>query len=319
MDNVDNLKVHFQVSPFLNLYYSLEVATGTVIEEYNEEYAKRMNEVFPERILKEFKELHDRQRFSWNIKSCLYKRTSDNKINDAMLSLASRFKCLLDDAFFHYKAYWNKVGPSLTKARELLEENRNECQKLLAMVSDMLHMPWRIGELNVQLVDPFTGEPIGEDTVCFGVGPIAAISPEYLTAISYFFILHEATHILVWDGIRKVAEKHTTEEHAEYIDEAVMNLVSYSILGREERFRERFQKAMEIADKLKFPPTSYIGEPKTPEGEIYKARHEKRNHYIEYYRRLFQEHWEELLASGMAFPYVVTNLLKGNAEKIKSK
>jgi len=45
---------------------------------------------------------------------------------------------------------------------------------------------------------------------------------------------------------------------------------------------------MEEAAKLKFSPTSYIEKPSTPEGEICKARNEKRNRYIMYNRKLFQ-------------------------------
>lgn len=315
----DNPEVYFRVSPSLNLYYSLEVATGTIIEEYNEEYAEQMKKVFPEQILKKFKNLHDTQRFSWKIKSCLFDEISENRLENSMLLLANEFNDLLNDAFSHYQMYWKKVGPNLIKAREVLEENKKECERLLATVSNLLNIPWRIGELLIQLVDPFTGEPMGKNTLCLGIGSIASIPSTDLTAISYFFILHEATHILIWDSIRTMAEKYTTEEHAEYIDEAVMNLISNSILKREEKFRDKFWIAMQVAKKLKFPPPSYLEKPKTIEGEIYKARHEKRNRYITYYRKLFQNDWERLLAKDEMFSNIIENLLEKHAEKIENR
>ena len=81
-------KTYFHVSPFLNLYYSLEVSTGTIVEVYNEEYAEQMKRFFPEQVMKTFKELHERQRFSWRIKSCLFDRISENNLKDSMLLLA---------------------------------------------------------------------------------------------------------------------------------------------------------------------------------------------------------------------------------------
>ncbi len=116
-----------------------------------------------------------------------------------------------------------------------------------------------------------------------------------------------------------IAEKYTTGEHAEYIDEAIMNLISNSILKREEKFRGKFWKAMELARKLKFPPPSYPEKPKTPEGEIYQTRHEKRNRYLAYYGKLFQNEWEELLAKDEKFSNIIQNLLERNADKIEGR
>lgn len=314
---IDAPEIYFRVSPFLNLYYSLEVATGTIREGYyDEEYAEKMSKVFPEKILKRFKRLHDDQMFSWEIKSCLFDKISDKKLKDSMLLLGNQFNDLLNDAHSYYQTYWKKVGPGLMKARKVLEENKKELERLLAMISDLLRLAWRIKELHIQLVDPFTGEPIGDNAICFGVDSIVSIPSTSLTALSYFFILHEAQHMLVWDSVRKVAEKYTTEEHAEYIDEAVMNLISNSVLKLEEKYAQKFYKAMEVAKKLKFPPTSYIKKPKTLEGEIYKVRHEKRNRYIRYYRNLFQDDWEELLAKGEIFSRIIGNLIERNVGKL---
>ena len=46
----DTPEIYFHVSSSLNLYYSLEVATGSIKEGYNEEYAELMKNVFPEDI-----------------------------------------------------------------------------------------------------------------------------------------------------------------------------------------------------------------------------------------------------------------------------
>ena len=51
----DSPEIAFHVSPFINLYYSLEVSTGTVMEVYVEEYAKQMKKVFPKNVLEKIK------------------------------------------------------------------------------------------------------------------------------------------------------------------------------------------------------------------------------------------------------------------------
>lgn len=313
----DTPEIYFHVSPYLNLYYSLEVATGTIREVYDEEYAEKMSKVFPERTLKRFKLLHDEQRFSWKIKSCLFDKISKNKLKGSMLLLADQLNDLLNEAYSDYQIYWKKVGPDLIRAGEWLEENKKELKKLLAIGSDLLQMSWRISELHIQIVDPFTGEPTGENTMSLGLGPAVSMPSIYLVPGSYFLILHEAQHILVGDSVRRVAEKYVTEEHAEYIDEAFMNMISSSILKRDEKFRDKFLKAMEVAKKLNFPPTSYLEKPKTPEGEIHKAFHEKRNRYIKYYRKLLQDDWEELLEKGEIFSKITENLLKRKLKKTK--
>jgi len=307
-------RTHFHVSPSLNLYYSLEVSTGTVMEVYNEEYAKQMKEVFPERILETFKELHDRQRFSWRAKSSLFDGISEKRLEESMLLLANEFNDFLNEAFSHYQTHWKKISSNLMSAREALEEHKGELEALLATISDLLRIPWEIKELYVQLVDPFTGEPVGKNVIALGIGSITSLPSTDLATVGYFFILHEATHILVWDTIRKIAAGYATEEHAEYIDEAVMNLITGTVMKRS-GFWERFLKAMEEAAKLKFPPTSRIEKPTTPEGEICKARHEKRNRYIMYYQKLFQADWEELIRK-KPFSKIIENLLEANMAKI---
>lgn len=309
-------ETYFHVSPFLNLYYSLEVSTGTIMAEYNEEYAKSMGKVFPKRILDKFTQLHNEQMFSWKIKSCLLEEISESKLKASMRLLASQFNDLLNEAFTYYQAYWKRTEPSLMKAREALDKSKNEFETLLATTSNLLRIPWRVDKLYIQLVDPFTGEPMGKNVVSLGIGSIASMSSTDLTAVAFFFILHEATHILVWDTVRRIAEKYTTEEHAEYVDEAVMNLISDSVLKREEHFHKRFLEAMKAAEKMKFPPPSHIEQPKTPSGEICKARHEKRNKYISYYRKMFQNDWEELLARNEPFSNIIDDLVERNIEGI---
>ena len=310
-------RTHFHVSPFLNLYYSLEVSTGTVMEVYNEEYAEQMKEVFPKHILERFKELHDSQKFSWRVKSCLFERVSEKRLRESMLLLANESDDLLNEAFSYYQPYWEKISPSLISAKEVLEESKSQLEQLLAMTSDLMQIPWRTKELHIQLVDPFTGEPVGENVISLGVGSMASLPSADLATISFFFISHEASHVLVWDTVRKIAEEHTTEEHTEYIDEAVMNLIRESLVKRNPGLQKRFRKAMKTALKLKFPPPSYTGTPSTPEGKVWKARHERRNRHIGYYRKLFQHDWEELLSRRKPFFKVIEILLERNKERIE--
>jgi len=108
--------MHFRVSPFLNLYYGLEVTTGTVAESYNEDYGERMSKLFPEQILREFEELHDAQKLSWRVKQCLFEGISESRLNESMSLLSDRFTDLLNDAFSYYREYWEEHGPSLVKA-----------------------------------------------------------------------------------------------------------------------------------------------------------------------------------------------------------
>lgn len=310
-------QIVFHVSPSLNLYYSLEVATGTIIEAYDEEYALKMKKIFPYNILKRFKELHEPQRYSFRVKTSLFNGISVERLKNSMLTLSSEFYELLKKAYPHYEKHWNEIGSALLKAKNILEKQKAEYGTLISSVSNLLKIPWEIEELRVQLVDPFTGEPIGRNIISLGIGSIASLPASDLATVSSFFILHEATHILVGDIIRKTSKKYTTEEHSEYIDEAVMNLISSSVLNREIQFKERFGKSMDKASEMNFPPTSHLRKTESYESKLHRARHAKRNHYIKYYKTLLQDDWDEMLTTNYLFPSLMKKLLENNIADIR--
>ena len=55
-------------------------------------------------------------------------------------------------------------------------------------------------------------------------------------------------------AIKPSRVSNTRREQAEYVDEAVMNLIMNSVLKKEEALGERFQKAIQEAGRLGFPP-----------------------------------------------------------------
>jgi len=130
--------IRFHVSPSLNLYYSLEVATGSVKEAYNEEYAKLMKEVFPESVLKRFVELTDSQRFPWKLKSCLFDGISQSRLEKSLLLHARDYYHMLREAFSSYQEYWEEVRSRLRKAEAELGKVREDYEALIVMASDTL-------------------------------------------------------------------------------------------------------------------------------------------------------------------------------------
>jgi hypothetical protein len=303
------LRIRFSVSPFMNLYYSLEVATGSIKEAYNEEFAKRMKEIFPEDILERFARLSNNQRFSWLLKSCLSREISRSKLEKSLLSLAREYHQLLTEAFSSYQGYWKQTQSSLLRVKGELEKVRESCQSLITTVSEVLNLPLKTEKLDVYILDAPAGEPIDHKAIAYGAS---------LQVPFFALILHETTHILVGEKIRLASRKYTSDEHAEYVDEAIMNLITKSVLSRLEpaQMKELVQTEKSIRRIVTgFPPHS--DDPKTEKGREALQRHDKRNSYIKYYIQTFETDWSELVKQKKDFHQLVTALLQGNANRIK--
>lgn len=301
--------IRFHISPFLNLYYSLEVATGSVKEAYNEEYAKRMKEIFPENILKSFARLSERQSFSWMLKSCLFDEISQSKLEEALSSLARDYYQVLGEAFSSYQEYWEKAHSNLRRAKAELEEVKEDYQALIVMASDMANIPLKMKKLDIYILDAPTGESINDNAIGYGVS---------LQVPFFLLILHETMHILVGQTIRVLSRKYTNDEHAEYIDEAIVNLITNSVFSRlEQTLMKKFVQTEKSIKKLVPPLPLYSEKPETVEGQEALQRHDKRNRYIKYYRQIFENDWTELMKQKKDFDKLIITLLERNMDKIK--
>lgn len=302
------LTIRFSVSPFMNLYYSLEVATGSIKEAYNEEFAKRMKEIFPEDILERFARLSNSQRFSWLLKSCLSKEISRSKLEKSLLSLAREYHQLLTEAFSSYQGYWKQTQSSLLRVKGELEKVRESCQSLITTASEVLNLPLKTKKLDVYILDAPAGEPIDRKAIAYGAS---------LQVPFFALILHEATHTLIGEKIRIESRKYTNDEHAEYIDEAIANLITNSVFSclKPALMDELVQTEKAIRGiATSFP---HGEEPETEEGRKALQRHDKRNRYIKYYIQTFETDWSTLVKQKKDFHQLVIRLLKGNADKIK--
>ncbi len=301
--------MRFRVSPFMNLYYSLEVATGSVKEAYNEEYAKRMKEIFSEEILESFARLSNRQRFSWLLKSCMSEEISQSKLEKSLLSLASEYHRLLTEAFSRYQVYWKQIQSDLLRVKSELEKVRESCQSLIITASEVLNLPLKSKKLDVYILDAPAGEPINHKAIAYGAS---------LQVPFFALILHEAIHTLVDEKIRIASKKYTNDEHAEYIDEAIMNLIAKSTLSHLDptQMKELLQTEKSIRRIITgFPP--HDQGPQTEKQREALHRHDKRDRYIKQYIQTFETEWSTLVKQKKNFHQLIIALLQGNADKIK--
>ncbi len=309
MAALQSLAIKFRVSPFMNLYYSLEVATGSVKEAYDEGYAEQMKEIFPENILERFELLSDRQRFSWLLKSCLSEEISKIRLEQSLSSLAREYNQLLTEAFSSYQEYWKQVQSSLLRIKRKLEKVRETCQSLIIMASNVVNLPLKTKKLDVYILDAPAGEPINHKAMAYGAS---------LQVPFFALILHEATHSLIGEKIRVVSRKYTNNEHAEYIDEAIVNLVTKSVLScLKPALMEGLVQTEKAIRRIATSFHPHGEEPKTDKGREASQRHDKRNRYIKYYIQTFETDWSTLVKQKRDFHQLVIALLEGNADKIK--
>ena len=309
MSDFQGLMISFHISRFLNLYYSLEVATGSVKEHYNEEYAKRMKEIFTENILNGFAQLSESQRFSWMLKSCLFDELSQSKLEETLSLLARNYYHVLSEAFSSYQEYWEKAHSNQERVKAELENVKEDCQLLIMMASDMANIPLKTKKLDVYILDAPTGEPINDNAIGYGAS---------LPVPFFLLILHEAIHILIGQRIRTLCRKYTGDEQAEYIDEAIVNLITKSVLSRcEQPLLDKFVRTENSVKKL-VPPLPLCGDkPETVEGREALQRHDKRNQFIKYYIQTFENDWIELMKQKKDFDKLIITLLERNMDKIK--
>lgn len=309
MPTPHDLTIGFRVSPFMNLYYSLEVATGSVKEAYNEEYAKRMKEIFPEDILERFARLSNCQRFSWLLKSCLSKEISQSKLEKNLLSLAREYHQLLSEAFSSYQKYWTHIRSSLLRVKGELEKVRESCQSLINLASQIANLPLKTRKLDVYILDAPAGEPINHKAIAYGAS---------LQVPFFVLILHETIHTLIGEKIRLTSRRYTNDEHAEYIDEAIMNLITKSVLSCLDP--AQMKKLVQTEKSIRRTVTGFPShgkEPKSEKGREALQRHGKRNRYIKYYIQMFETDWSKLAKQKKDFHQLVIALLQRNADKIK--
>jgi len=177
------------------------------------------------------------------------------------------------------------------------------------MASDMLGIPLRMKELDVYLLDAPSGEPIGDRAIGFGMR---------LPVPSFLLVLHEAIHVLVGQTIRLLSGRYTDDEHAEYIDEAIVNLITSSVLSRlKPSLKEKFDQTEKTIKRLVSPLPPYSERPETVEGREALQRHNTRNRYIEYYREAFKDDWTKLTKQKRDFNRVIAALLERNSNRIK--
>jgi len=297
---VDAPRICFKVSPWLNLYYSLEVGAGSYVYILSQEYAEIMKTVFPQDLRKRFVEIHEPQRFSWRIKSSLFNGISKIKMEESLTNLAKEHYFILKEAYRYYESYWKGVSPILEEVAGHLETVRLDLEALLEEASAVTLIPWKVEELDIFILDAPTGEPVGNQAIGYGTR----------IGVPFFhLILHEATHMLVEHKVCDIAQKYTNEWHASYIDEAVNNLLSNTIFSSFEP--TRIEKMKEVDNEIrKLVPSISM--------EKFIEQHEKRQKYLTYYRKLLQEDWQTLVKERKNLEQMVSILLEKHKAEIKS-
>jgi hypothetical protein len=176
------------------------------------------------------------------------------------------------------------------------------------MASDVIHLPLKTKKLDVYVLDAPAGEPINHNAIAYGVS---------LQVPFFALIVHETTHTLIGEKIRIESRKYTNDEHAEYIDEAIVNLITNSVLSCLRL--APMDELVQTEKAIRRIATSFRHgeEPKTHKGQEASQRHDKRNRYMKYYIQTFETDWSTLVKQKKNFHQLIIALLKGNADKIK--
>jgi len=216
----------------------------------------------------------------------------------------------LSEAFSSYQKYWTHIQSSLLRVKGELEKVRESCQSLITLASQMVNLPLKTKKLDVYILDAPAGEPINHKAIAYGPS---------LQVPFFILILHETTHVLVGEKIRVASRKYTNDEHAEYIDEAIMNLITKSVLScLNPASREELVQTEKSIRRI---ATGFLPhgeeELKTEKGREALHRHDKRNRYIKYYVQTFETDWSTLMKQNKDFHQLAIALLQRNADKIK--
>jgi hypothetical protein len=224
-------KIRFIISFGLNLFFHLEVISGSVPQRFSKKYALKYPEFFE--LAKKFRWEFDPQVISWNFKNEIEK---SNAFGKGGLKFGKKIKQIYKKAAKLYKPYWEKeIKGKLIRFKEELEKKRRQIEAIVEKIENFTGIRFK-PTIKIYLV-----EALSEEYKCGGEvlddGIVIGIIKDW--DFTKVVITHELVHLNVRERIiQKIPFAY--EKDADKINEALTDLITSFILGESIIRKETF-------------------------------------------------------------------------------
>jgi len=215
-------KVRFIISFNLNLFFHLEVISGSVRQRFNKKYALK----YPEfsKIAKEFRWEFDSQTISWNFKKRIEK---PNAFERGGIEFGRKIKKIYQKAVKLYKPYWeHEIEEKLKRFKEELKGKREWIEEIIRKIEKFTGRTFK-KVVNIYLVEALSQEyGIGAEPLTNGIAIGRIKDPTLLKLI----ITHELVHLNLMNKVIRIVPLHYRKDETK-INEAIADLITYQILN----------------------------------------------------------------------------------------
>jgi hypothetical protein len=214
-------KIKFVISSGLNLFFHLEVISGSVPQRFSKKYASKYPEFFE--LAKKFRWEFDPQVISWNFKNEIEKQ---NVFEKGGIKFGKKIKQIYKKAAKLYKPYWEKkIKGKLIRFKEELEKKRRQIEAIAEKIENFTGIRFK-PTIKIYLVEALSDEykcggEILDDGIVIGI-----IKNWDFTKV---VITHELVHLNIREMIiQKVPFWY--EKDRDKINEALTDLITSFIL-----------------------------------------------------------------------------------------
>jgi len=216
-------KIEFVISFGLNLFFHLEVISGSVPQRFSKKYALKYPEFFE--LAKKFRWEFDPQVISWDFKNEIEK---SNAFEKGGIKFGKKIKQIYKKAAKLYKPYWEKeIKRKLIRFKEKLEKKRRQIEAIIKKIENFTGIRFK-PTIKIYLV-----EALSEEYKCGGEilddGIVIGIIKDWNFA--KVIITHELVHLNIRERIiQKIPFAY--EKDRDKINEALTILITFKILGK---------------------------------------------------------------------------------------
>ncbi len=220
-------KVRFLVSFKMNLFFHLEVISGSVPVRFNKKYISKYPKFIS--LAKKFRWNFDPQTISWYFKKRIEK---PNAFEKAGIEFGRNVEKIFKEAAKLYKPHWeNEIKKRLENFEKSLEKEKNWLDSLnsnIQKIENITKIPFSTNRINIYLVEALSQEygKIGGEPLINGIAVGRIKDLEVLKMV----ITHELVHLNLMNRIiNLLPEKYRKEEHQ--INEAITDLIARRVLN----------------------------------------------------------------------------------------
>ena len=223
----------------LNLFFHLEVLSGSVPQRYSKKYTSKYPEFV--RLAKEFKWEFEPQTISWNFKNRIVKK---RVFEEGGLAFGKKIKHIYIKAMKLYKPYWDsEIKEKLEKFKVIVEKKKKRISRKAEKIEKFTGFKFKKRKIKIYLIEALSQEyGIGGEPLDEGVA-IGIVKDEKLLEM---IIVHELVHLNLMDRIiKRIPIKYKKDESK--INEAITNLITHRVLNlplskKDERLINYFKK-----------------------------------------------------------------------------